>query len=355
MATVTDQLFNIEHYRITTHMAERCLERFGIKPEDTRAFVQSHSPVHNLNLHQPGNRVQTRAKDGTIFIINPIEQTILTVYPAVDAAISMAPKHSFADAIENIVNLHKNMVTRAFMRDISDALDDFNKVSLEFRHDFADHLEPGHIDRLYKNTSIIKTTLNILSKELNYYDSFVERLERPEPIEPSNYAEMVPSVAETYDAVKETNVLKGPSVSDVYNDMNDRVYCEPQAHDLLYAEEPRAMYAEVEEPSLAPASMGLSLEPLAPSFTPGKPTVAVKELPSDYVLKDVITSEQRIEINNFITKKCNSSQLASTVIKRIKNGDKRSQLLQAVKPQLKVVDYNAFKDMLNRYARAHFC
>ena len=79
-----------------------------------------------------------------------------------------------------------------------------------------------------------------------------------------------------------------------------------------------------------------------------EPKISNKQvLKNEKPLKEILDGSDKQQINNKLTQ-FGQSKLAQNVMKAIKQGVTKSELLKLIKPQLRVIDYQQFTTMLGR-------
>lgn len=335
--------YNLENFTPTQHFLDRAKERFGIKTnEQLQKFIKDNNIVTDSGLTPTSNRESTLSRHGNMFIIDPKTQSIITVYKSITPVIAERKRMQFQDKLDTIIRESQVSTAKDYLSEIRDNFQRlyFNAMELINTPEqslFAQIENPetefSKIEQIYKDVTVIKTTLNLLSKQTNFYEQHKTdytpeiQIEEPQQWTPSQTL----SLDDFKDSQYEVNTVELGEVDKfgTYSPQYDLFHDDS----LIPAEPPFAVYTpeELKESNLP---------------TDYKPKVSNNELLTDkLILNEYFDGSDRMVINNWFSKQ-GKSPLGSKVNKAIKAGYTQTQLESLVKSQLSIIHFNKFKNVL---------
>lgn len=335
--------YNLENFTPTQHFLDRAKERFGIETnEQLQKFIKDNNIVTDSGLTPTNNRESTLSRQGNMFIIDPKTQSLITVYKSITPVIAERKRMQFQDKLNLIIRESQVSTAKDYLSEIRENFQSlyFNAMELIntpeqslFAQIDNPETEFSKIEQIYKDVTIIKTTLNLLSKQTNFYDQ--HKTDYTPEIQIEEPDQWTPSQTLSLDDFKNSQYEVNTFEIDEFDKFG--VY-KPQ-YDLLNgdtlipAEPPFAFYTP-EEPK----------ENNLP--TDYKPKVSNNELLTDkLILNEYFDGSDRMVINNWFSKQ-GKSPLGSKVNKAIKAGYTQTQLESLVKSQLSIIHFNKFKNVL---------
>lgn len=317
--------YKLENFTPTDHFRERALERFGIQTdEELMQFIQDNNEVHDSGLTPTSNRESTLSRQGNMFILDTINNKLVTVYKSISPVIAEHKKNEFQDKLNMIIRESQVSTAKAYLSEIKENIQRFylNAMNLVNEHEESliyqisnPELEFNKIEDIYKDMTIIRSTLNLLSKQTDFYEQHK-----------TNY--------ESKTVIEETQKWI-PSQTLSLNEFKNSGYIEPY---------PQANYTDIETIVEKIETPLESKETNLPDDY--KPKVSNNDLISDKdILKDYLEGSDRVIINNWFSKQ-GKSPLGSQVNKAIKSGYTQTQLESLVKTQLSIIHFNKFKNVL---------
>lgn len=335
--------YNLENFTPTQHFLDRAKERFGIETnEQLQKFIKDNNIVTDSGLTPTSNRESTLSRHGNMFIIDPKKQSIITVYKSIKPVIAERKRMQFQDKLNTIIRESQVSTAKDYLSEIRDNFQRlyFNAMELIntpeqslFSQIENPEAEFSKIEQIYKDVTIIKTTLNLLSKQTNFYEQ--HKTDYTPEIQIEEPQQWTPSQTLSLDDFKDSEY----EVNTVGLDEVDKFGVYKPQYDLLTddtlipAEPPFAVYTS-EEPK----------ETNLP--TDYKPKISNNELLTDkLILNEYFDGSDRMTINNWFSKQ-GKSPLGSKVNKAIKAGYTQTQLESLVKSQLSIIHFNKFKNVL---------
>lgn len=335
--------YNLENFTPTQHFLDRAKERFGIETsEQLHQFIKDNNIVTDSGLTPTSNRESTLSRHGNMFIIDPKTQSIITVYKSITPVIAERKRMQFQDKLNTIIRESQVSTAKDYLSEIRDNFQRlyFNAMELIntpeqslFSQIENPETEFSKIEQIYKDVTVIKTTLNLLSKQTNFYEQHKTdytpeiQIEEPQQWTPSQTL----SLDDFKDSQYEVNTVELGEVDKfgTYSPQYDLFHDDS----LIPAEPPFAVYTP-EEPK----------ESNLP--TDYKPKVSNNELLTDkLILNEYFDGSDRMVINNWFSKQ-GKSPLGSKVNKAIKAGYTQTQLESLVKSKLSIIHFNKFKNVL---------
>lgn len=303
MVTYQDSTFDITKFKPTKHFEERALERFGITAMQMTKFLKDNTPTNNVQLAAYNNRIQTISKNGIMFVLNPDSKEIITTYKSISPKIAESKQKAFQNELNNMIGRYQMITAQSYLSEIAENINRFSELSQDVLNKKPSQLNFAIIEQIYKDMTVIKTTLNLLSKQNDYYQNH----------------------SDSYNPFKELN----------FKPLDDH-FDEPKLFNLDKPEKPIVQQTELE-------SNKTNINP-----TDYTPKISNKEiLQGEKPLKDILTPAQKQQVNNWITK-TGKNKLAGQVMKSIKQKVTKTQLLKSIKPQLKLVEYNNFSNLITK-------
>ena len=317
--------YKLENFTPTDHFRERVLERFGIQTdEELMQFIQDNNEVHDSGLTPTSNRESTLSRQGNMFILDTINNKLVTVYKSISPVIAENKKNEFQDKLNMIIRESQVSTAKAYLSEIKQNIQRFYLNAMNLVNEQEEsliyqisnpELEFNKIEDIYKDMTIIRSTLNLLSKQTDFYEQHKTNYESTTTIEePQKWI---------------------PSQSLSLNEFKNSGYIEPY---------PQANYTDIET---IVEKIETPLEPKETNLPEDyKPKVSNNDLISDKdILKDYLEGSDRVIINNWFSKQ-GKSPLGSQVNKAIKSGYTQTQLESLVKTQLSIIHFNKFKNVL---------
>lgn len=335
--------YNLENFTPTQHFLDRAKERFGIETnEQLQKFIKDNNIVTDSGLTPTSNRESTLSRHGNMFIIDPKTQSIITVYKSITPVIAERKRMQFQDKLNTIIRESQVSTAKDYLSEIRDNFQRlyFNAMELIntpeqslFSQIENPEAEFSKIEQIYKDVTIIKTTLNLLSKQTNFYEQ--HKTDYTPEIQIEESQQWTPSQTLSLDDFKDSQY----EVNTFGLDEVDKFGVYKPQYDLLTddtlipAEPPFAFYTPEE-----PKKDNLP--------TDYKPKVSNNELLTDkLILNEYFDGSDRMVINNWFSKQ-GKSPLGSKVNKAIKAGYTQTQLESLVKSQLSIIHFNKFKNVL---------
>lgn len=299
--------YKLENFTPTEHFRERALERFGIQTdEELIQFIHDNNEVHDSGLTPTSNRESTLSRQGNMFILDTINNKLVTVYKSISPVIAERKKDEFQAKLNMIIRESQVSTAKDFLSEIKENIQRFYLNAMNLINEQEESLiykisnpeiEFNKIEDIYKDMTIIRSTLNLLSKQTNFY----EQHKMKDEFKDSKYE------------IKTFNL----------NDVVETKVFTPD-YSLLISEQTKE-------------------NNLPEDY---KPKVSNNDLISDKdILKDYLEGSDRVIINNWFSKQ-GKSPLGSQVNKVIKSGYTQTQLESLVKTQLSIIHFNKFKNVL---------
>lgn len=326
--------YKLENFTPTDHFRERALERFGIQTdEELMQFIQDNNEVHDSGLTPTSNRESTLSRQGNMFILDTINNKLVTVYKSISPVIAENKKNEFQDKLNMIIRESQVSTAKAYLSEIKENIQRFYLNAMNLVNEQEEsliyqisnpELEFNKIEDIYKDMTIIRSTLNLLSKQTNFYEQHKMNYESKTTIEePQQWS---PTQSMSLDEFKDSKYeIKTFNL----NDVRETKVFTPD-YSLLISEQTKE-------------------NNLPEDY---KPKVSNNDLISDKdILKDYFEGSDRVIINNWFSKQ-GKSPLGSQVNKAIKSGYTQTQLESLVKSQLSIIHFNKFKNILKDTLKA---
>ena len=320
--------YKLENFTPTEHFRERALERFGIQTdEELIQFIYDNNEVHDSGLTPTSNRESTLSRQGNMFILDTINNKLVTVYKSISPVIAERKKDEFQAKLNMIIRESQVSTAKDFLSEIKENIQRFYLNAMNLINEKEESLiykisnpeiEFNKIEDIYKDMTIIRSTLNLLSKQTNFYEQHKMNYESKTSIEePQQWS---PTQSMSLDEFKDSKYeIKTFNL----NDVGETKVFTPD-YSLLISEQTKE-------------------NNLPEDY---KPKVSNNDLISDKdILKDYLEGSDRVIINNWFSKQ-GKSPLGSQVNKAIKSGYTQTQLESLVKTQLSIIHFNKFKNVL---------
>lgn len=320
--------YRLENFTPTDHFKERALERFGIQTEEElMQFIYENNEVHDSGLTPTSNRESTLSRQGNMFILDTNLNKIVTVYKSISPAIAERKKDEFKSKLNAIIRESQVSTAKDYLSEIKENIQRFYLNAMNLINEQEEsliyqisnpELEFNKIEDIYKDMTIIRSTLNLLSKQTDFYEQHKTNYESQTIIEePQKWS---------------------PTQSMSLNEFKDSKY-EVKTFNLNDIQE-----TKVFTPDYSLLISEQTKETNLPEDY--KPKVSNNDLISDKdILKDYLEGPDRVIINNWFSKQ-GKSPLGSQVNKAIKSGYTQTQLESLVKSQLSIIHFNKFKNVL---------
>ena len=321
------EAYKLENFTPTDHFLQRAKERFGIKTtEELQQFIQENNIVTNSGLAQTiaANKA-VLSKQGNMFVIDTKAHVIVTVYKSITPVIAEKKRLEFQNKLNSIIQEAQFTVAKDYLAEIKDNFYRLYFNAMEIIHlseNFVQNgdLEEGFdkIEQIYKDVAVIKTTLNLLSKQTTFFEQYkIDYVSSVEVAEEDKWASA---------KIMSLNKFQDSDYKILTFDANNISKTKP----------------------FSPNYKKLVLESAKEVNLPEdyKPKVSNEKILSDkIILKDYFNGKDRTTINNWFSKQ-GKSKLGSQVIKSIKAGQNQVQLENLVKSQLSIIQFNKFKNLL---------
>ena len=320
--------YKLENFTPTDHFRERAFERFGIQTDDELIqFIQDNNEVHDSGLTPTSNRESTLSRQGNMFILDTINNKLVTVYKSISPVIAENKKSEFQDKLNMIIRESQVSTAKAYLSEIKENIQRFYLNAMNLVNEQEESLiyqisnpeiEFNKIEDIYKDMTIIRSTLNLLSKQTDFYEQHKMNYESKTSIEETQ--QWSPTKSMSLDEFKDSKYeIKTFNL----NDVGETKVFTPD-YSLLISEQTKE-------------------NNLPEDY---KPKVSNNDLISDKdILKDYLEGSDRVIINNWFSKQ-GKSPLGSQVNKAIKSGYTQTQLESLVKTQLSIIHFNKFKNVL---------
>ena len=321
--------FDLTKFKHSPHFEERALERFNVTSLQMKAFLKENSPVYDTHLSPIENRKQTLSKNGIMFILDVDKKEIVTVYKSISPQIAQTKQASFQNELNQMIAKYQVATAQEYFQAISENINRFNSVSQILMTSDPKHLNFNMVEQVFKDVTIIKSALKLLSKQNDFYQEFSNNYD---PLKYLNFSDL-DDLDEHFDTPKSFTPLPKMTETSVTEQLTlNEVIIEPQKLRVKTVE-PKELSVKTETTN---------------NPTDYKPKISNKQvLKTEKPLKEILDGSDKQQINNKLTQ-FGQSKLAQNVMKAIKQGITKSELLKLIKPQLKVIDYQQFTSMLGR-------
>lgn len=324
--------YKLENFTPTDHFRERALERFGIQTNDELIqFIHDNNEVHDSGLTPTSNRESTLSRQGNMFILDTINNKLVTVYKSISPVIAERKKDEFKSKLDAIIRESQVSTAKDYLSEIKENIQRFylnamnliNEKEKSVTYQVSNpELEFNKIEDIYKDMTIIRSTLNLLSKQTDFYEQHKMNYESKTTIEePQQWS---------------------PTQSMSLDEFKDSKY---EVKTFNLNELPKTGLFNAYETILEKQTENNLPEDY-------KPKISNNDLISDKdILKDYFEGPDRVIINNWFSKQ-GKSPLGSQVNKAIKSGYTQTQLESLVKSQLSIIHFNKFKNVLKDTLKA---
>lgn len=321
--------FDLTKFKHSIHFEERALERFNVTSLQMKAFLKENSPVYDTHLSPIENRKQTLSKNGIMFILDVDKKEIVTVYKSISPQIAQTKQSSFQNELNQMIAKYQVATAQEYLQAVGENINRFNSVSQILMTSDPKHLNFNMVEQVFKDVTIIKSALKLLSKQNDFYQEFSNNYD---PLKYLNFSDL-DDLDEHFDTPKSFTPLPKMTETSVTEQLTlNEVIIEPQK-----------LRVKTVEPKELSVKTKTTNNP-----TDYKPKISNKQvLKIEKPLKEILNGSDKQQINNKLTQ-FGQSKLAQNVMKAIKQGITKSELLKLIKPQLKVIDYQQFTNMLGR-------
>ena len=321
--------FDLTKFKHSPHFEERALERFNVTSLQMKAFLKENSPVYDTHLSPIENRKQTLSKNGIMFILDVDKKEIVTVYKSISPQIAQTKQASFQNELNQMIAKYQVATAQEYFQAISENINRFNNLSQILMTSDPKHLNFNIVEQVFKDVTVIKSALKLLSKQNDFYQEFSNNYD---PLKYLNFSDL-DDLDEHFDTPKSFTPLPKMTETSVTEQLTlNEVIIEPQK-----------LRVKTVEPKELSVKTKTTNNP-----TDYKPKISNKQvLKIEKPLKEILNGSDKQQINNKLTQ-FGQSKLAQNVMKAIKQGITKSELLKLIKPQLKVIDYQQFTNMLGR-------
>ena len=321
--------FDLTKFKHSPHFEERALERFNVTSLQMKAFLKENSPVYDTHLSPIENRKQTLSKNGIMFILDVDKKEIVTVYKSISPQIAQTKQASFQNELNQMIAKYQVATAQEYFQAISENINRFNNLSQILMTSDPKHLNFNIVEQVFKDVTVIKSALKLLSKQNDFYQEFSNNYD---PLKYLNFSDL-DDLDEHFDTPKSFTPLPKMTETSVTEQLTlNEVIIEPQK-----------LRVKTVEPKELSVKTKTTNNP-----TDYKPKISNKQvLKTEKPLKEILDGSDKQQINNKLTQ-FGQSKLAQNVMKAIKQGITKSELLKLIKPQLKVIDYQQFTNMLGR-------
>ena len=321
--------FDLTKFKHSIHFEERALERFNVTSLQMKAFLKENSPVYDTHLSPIENRKQTLSKNGIMFILDVDKKEIVTVYKSISPQIAQTKQSSFQNELNQMIAKYQVATAQEYLQAVGENINRFNSVSQILMTSDPKYLNFNMVEQVFKDVTIIKSALKLLSKQNDFYQEFSNNYD---PLKYLNFSDL-DDLDEHFDTPKSFTPLPKMTETSVTEQLTlNEVIIEPQK-----------LRVKTVEPKELSVKTKTTNNP-----TDYKPKISNKQvLKIEKPLKEILNGSDKQQINNKLTQ-FGQSKLAQNVMKAIKQGITKSELLKLIKPQLKVIDYQQFTNMLGR-------
>ena len=319
--------FDLTKFKHSPHFEERALERFNVTSLQMKAFLKENSPVYDTHLSPIENRKQTLSKNGIMFILDVDKKEIVTVYKSISPQIAQTKQASFQNELNQMIAKYQVATAQEYLQAVGENINRFNSVSQILMTSDPKHLNFNMVEQVFKDVTIIKSALKLLSKQNDFYQEFSNNYD---PLKYLNFSDL-DDLDEHFDTPKSFTPLSKIAETSVTEELTlNEVIIEPQK-----------LRVKTVEPKELSVKTQTNNNP-----TDYKPKISNKQvLKIEKPLKEILNGSDKQQINNKLTQ-FGQSKLAQNVMKAIKQGITKSELLKLIKPQIKVIDYQQFTTML---------
>ena len=321
--------FDLTKFKHSIHFEERALERFNVTSLQMNTFIKENSPVYDTHLSPIENRKQTLSKNGIMFILDVDKKEIVTVYKSISPQIAQTKQASFQNELNQMIAKYQVATAQEYLQAVGENINRFNSVSQILMTSDPKHLNFNMVEQVFKDVTIIKSALKLLSKQNDFYQEFSNNYDSLKYL---NFSDL-DDLDEHFDTPKSFTPLPKMTETSVTEQLTlNEVIIEPQKLRVKTVE-PKELSVKTETTN---------------NPTDYKPKISNKQvLKTEKPLKEILNGSDKQQINNKLTQ-FGQSKLAQNVMKAIKQGITKSELLKLIKPQLKVIDYQQFTNMLGR-------
>lgn len=312
--------YKLEQFIPSQHFKERALERFGVDEENLNNFIRENNEVFDSGLSPTSGRESTVSRKGNMFILDLKTNAIVTTYKSISPTIAEKKRNEFQSKLSQIIRESQVSTARDYLTEIKENIQRFYFMSMDLINstDLMSEATDDYmkVEQVYKDMTIIRSTLNLLSKQTDFYEQHQMDYESKNTIEEPQKWQPTQSIS--------LDEFKNSDYEIKTFDLNEL----PKTG-LFNAYE---TIVEKQTETNLPEDY--------------KPKVSNNDLISDKdILKDYLEGPDRVIINNWFSKQ-GKSPLGNQVNKAIKSGYTQTQLESLVKSQLSIIHFNKFKNIL---------
>lgn len=279
--------YNLLDYAPTEHFKERAKERYGIGESQIEQFLKENTPANDTNTSTQPGRITVMSSIGNIFALDINNNTIVTVFKGMTSEIAKGYQHWFDTELSRLIQTAELLTAKSYANEIQDNTIRLNSNIEKLQHASVADLSPSILDEIQEDMAVVKTTFNLLSRQNNYY----HRHKHLDTVDMTNS--------------KHTN-HKPISNETTTNEMTQNT-----------------------KENIKPPS-GVTNGAL---------------LTDKLILKEILEAEDKVAINNWLTRNA-KSQVASYTANMIKGSCTKTELEAGLKSQMAVVTHNNFKKFL---------
>ena len=315
-----NKAYKLEQFIPSQHFKDRALERFGVDEENLNNFIMENNEVFDSGLSPTSGRESTVSRKGNMFILDLKTNAIVTTYKSISPTIAEKKRTEFQSKLSKIIRESQVSTARDYLTEIKESIQRFYFMSMDLINstDLMSEATDDYlkVEQIYKDMTIIRSTLNLLSKQTDFYEQHQMDYESKNTIEEPQKWQPTQSIS--------LDEFKNSDYEIKTFDLNEL----PKTG-LFNAYE---TIVEKQTETNLPEDY--------------KQKVSNNELISDKdILKDYLEGPDRVIINNWFSKQ-GKSPLGSQVNKAIKSGYTQTQLESLVKSQLSIIHFNKFKNIL---------
>lgn len=321
-----NKAYKLEQFIPSQHFKDRALERFGVDEENLNNFIMENNEVFDSGLSPTSGRESTVSRKGNMFILDLKTNAIVTTYKSISPTIAEKKRTEFQSKLSKIIRESQVSTARDYLTEIKESIQRFYFMSMDLINstDLMSEATDDYlkVEQIYKDMTIIRSTLNLLSKQTDFYEQHQmdyeskNTIEEPQKWQPTQSISLDEFKNSDYE-IKTFDLNELPKTG-IFN--------------------PYETIVEKQTETNLPEDY--------------KPKVSNNDLISDKdILKDYFEGSDRVIINNWFSKQ-GKSPLGSQVNKAIKAGYTQTQLESLVKSQLSIIHFNKFKNVLKDTLKA---
>ena len=217
--------FDLTKFKHSIHFEERALERFNVTSLQMKAFLKENSPVYDTHLSPIENRKQTLSKNGIMFILDVDKKEIVTVYKSISPQIAQTKQSSFQNELNQMIAKYQVATAQEYLQAVGENINRFNSVSQILMTSDPKHLNFNMVEQVFKDVTIIKSALKLLSKQNDFYQEFSNNYD---PLKYLNFSDL-DDLDEHFDTPKSFTPLPKMTETSVTEQLTlNEVIIEPQ-------------------------------------------------------------------------------------------------------------------------------